>query len=91
VVRLAEALAIPVATTLAGRGILLDDHVLAAGGLGHHRQEITKRLLPNADVVLGIGTRFEQQKLTGSRINLPAPAATYIQIDVDPAEIVARW
>jgi len=87
VVRLAEALAIPVATTLAGRGILPDDHVLAAGGLGHHRQEITKRLLPNADVVLGIGTRFEQQETNWKPDYLPAPAATYIQIDVDPAEI----
>src|SRR6266851_505394 len=87
VLRLAEALAIPVATTLAGRGILPDDHVLAAGGLGHHRQEITKRLLPNADVVLGIGTRFEQQETNWKPDYLPAPAATYIQIDVDPAEI----
>lgn len=87
VARLAELLAIPVATTLAGRGILPDDHALAAGGLGHHRQEITKRLLPNADVVLGIGTRFEQQETNWKPEYLPAPAATYIQIDVDPAEI----
>src|SRR5216684_2755736 len=73
VLRLAEALAIPVATTLAGRGILSDDHVLAVGGLGHHRQEITKRLLPNADVVLGIGTRFEQQETNWKPDYLPAP------------------
>src|SRR5229473_2722456 len=64
VLRLAEALAIPVATTLAGRGILSDDHVLAVGGLGHHRQEITWK--PDY---------------------LPAPGATYIQIDMDPVEI----
>jgi acetolactate synthase-1/2/3 large subunit len=85
--RLAEALAIPVVTTLAGRGILPDDHALAAGGLGHHRQEITKALLPNADVVLAIGARFEQQETNWKPDYLPAPGATYIQIDVDPVEI----
>jgi acetolactate synthase-1/2/3 large subunit len=87
VTRLAEALAIPVTTTLAGRGILPDDHALAAGGLGHHRQEITKLLLPNADVILGIGARFEQQETNWRPDYLPSPQATYIQIDLDPAEI----
>jgi acetolactate synthase I/II/III large subunit len=85
--RLAEALSIPVVTTLAGRGILPDDHALAAGGLGHHRQAITKVLLPNADVVLGIGARFEQQETNWKPDYLPAPGATYIQVDVDPVEI----
>jgi acetolactate synthase I/II/III large subunit len=87
VTRLAEALAIPVITTLAGRGILPDDHKLAAGGLGHHRQELTKALLPNADVIIGIGARFEQQETNWKPDYLPSPKATYIQIDVDAAEI----
>jgi len=85
--QLAEMLTVPVATTLAGRGILPDDHELAAGGLGHHRQEITKHLLPDADVVIGIGARFEQQETNWKPDYLPSPSATYIQIDVDPAEI----
>jgi acetolactate synthase-1/2/3 large subunit len=87
VIRLAEALAIPVTTTLAGRGILPDDHALAAGGLGHHRQDITQFLLPNADVVIAIGARFEQQETNWKPEYLPSPQATYIQIDVDPAEV----
>jgi acetolactate synthase-1/2/3 large subunit len=87
VTRLAETLAIPVITTLAGRGILPDDHNLAAGGLGHHRQELTKSLLTNADVVIGIGTRFEQQETNWKPDYLPPVDATYIQIDVDPVEI----
>lgn len=85
--QLAEMLAVPVATTLAGRGILSDDHELAAGGLGHHRQVITKALLPNADVVIGIGARFEQQETNWKPDYLPAPTASYIQIDIDPVEI----
>lgn len=85
--QIAEMLAIPVATTLAGRGILPDDHELTAGGLGHHRQEITKHLLPDADVVIGIGARFEQQETNWKPGYLPSSSATYIQIDVDPVEI----
>jgi acetolactate synthase-1/2/3 large subunit len=85
--QLAEALGSPVITTLAGRGILPDDHELAAGGIGHHRQDVTKFLLPNADVVIGIGARFEQQETNWKPDYLPAPAATYIQIDIDPNEI----
>jgi acetolactate synthase-1/2/3 large subunit len=84
---LAELLSVPVMTTLAGRGILPDDHALAAGGIGHHRQDITKYLLPNADVVIGIGARFEQQETNWKPAYLPAPSATYIQIDIDPVEI----
>jgi acetolactate synthase-1/2/3 large subunit len=87
VAELAELLAIPVATTLAGRGILADDHDLAVGGLGHHRQDITRKLLPEADVILGIGCRFEQQETNWKPDYLPDPAATYIQIDIDPAEL----
>lgn len=84
---LAERLAIPVATTLAGRGILPDDHPLAAGGLGHHRQAITARLLPEADVVLGLGCRFEQQETNWKPGYVPDSTATYIQVDLDPTEI----
>jgi acetolactate synthase-1/2/3 large subunit len=87
VVALAERLAIPVITTLAGRGIVSDDHVLMAGGLGHHRTAITKKLLPEADVVIGIGARFEQQETNWQPSYLPDPKATYIQIDTDPDEI----
>jgi acetolactate synthase I/II/III large subunit len=87
IAKLAELLASPVATSLAGRGILPDDHPLAVGGLGHHRQAITKKLLPAADVVLGVGCRFEQQETNWKPDYLPNPSATYIQVDIDPAEI----
>ena len=84
---LAELLQAPVITTLAGRGSLPDDHPLAAGGIGHHRTWLTRRLLPEADVVLGIGCRFEEQETNWRPDFLPAPEARYIQVDIDPAEI----
>jgi len=85
--RLAEALEAPVITTLSGRGSLPDDHALAAGGIGHHRTRLTKKLLPEADVVLGLGCRFEEQETNWRPTFLPDAGATYIQVDIDPAEI----
>lgn len=84
---LAEALAIPVLTSLAGRGAISDDHPLSAGGLGAHRTRVSKQLLADADVVLGLGFRFEEMETTWRPGFVPAPDATYIQVDIDAAEI----
>lgn len=84
---LAELLAIPVLTSLAGRGILADDHPLAAGGLGAHRNPLSKRLLAEADCVLGLGTRFEEMETNWRPGFVPDPSATYIQVDTDGSEI----
>jgi len=87
VVQLAERLQAPVLTSLAGRGILPEDHPLAAGGLGAHRNLVSKRLLAEADVVLGLGTRFEEMETNWRPGAVPAPDACYIQVDIDPSEI----
>jgi acetolactate synthase I/II/III large subunit len=84
---LAELLAIPVLTSLAGRGSIPDDHPLSAGGLGTHRNPHSKRLLAEADVVLGLGCRFEEMETNWRPGALPAPEATYIQVDIDAAEL----
>jgi len=85
--QLAEALGAPVITTLAGRGSLADDHPLAAGGIGHHRTWLTAKLLPEADVVLGLGARFEEQETNWRPTFVPDAGACYVQVDIDPAEI----
>jgi acetolactate synthase-1/2/3 large subunit len=84
---LAESLAIPVVTSLAGRGILPDDHALAAGGLGAQRNPLSKRLLAEADCVLGLGAKFEEMETNWLPGYVPAPEATYIQVDIDGSEI----
>ena len=84
---LAELLAIPVLTSLAGRGSIPDDHPLSMGGLGAHRNPVSKRLLAEADVVLGLGTRFEEMETNWRPGFVPSPSAAYIQVDIDPAEI----
>jgi acetolactate synthase I/II/III large subunit len=84
---LAEMSAIPVLTSLAGRGSIPDDHPLSAGGLGAHRNRLSKRLLGEADVILGLGTRFEEMETNWRPGSVPSPEACYIQVDVDPVEI----
>ncbi|GAB3616922.1 acetolactate synthase 3 large subunit [Okibacterium endophyticum] len=84
---LAEKIAAPVITSLAGRGIVPEDHLLAVGGLGAHRNPVSKRLLQEADVVLGLGTRFEEMETNWQPGALPAATATYIQVDIDPTEL----
>jgi acetolactate synthase-1/2/3 large subunit len=86
-VALAELLAAPVLTSLAGRGSIPDDHPLSAGGLGPHRNRLSKRLLGSADVVLGVGCRFEEMETNWRDGFVPDPGACYIQVDIDAAEI----
>ncbi len=84
---LAESLSAAVITTLAGRGAIDDDHPLSVGGLGVHRNPLSKRLLAEADVVLALGARFEEMETNWRPGFLPSPAARVIQVDIDPAEI----
>jgi acetolactate synthase-1/2/3 large subunit len=74
---LAEALQAPVVMSSNGRGALSDRHYLAQNTLAG------MRLLPDADAVLAVGTRFLQPATSWG---LPAGATT-IQVDVDPAEV----
>lgn len=84
---LAERLVSPVLTSLAGRGVIPDDHPLSAGGLGAHRTHLSKRLLGESDVILGLGTRFEEMETNWTPSAVPPREATYIQVDIEPAEL----
>lgn len=86
-VRLAERLAAPVLTTLSGRGSIPDSHPLSAGGLGGHRNDLSKRLLAEADVVLSLGARWEQMECNWTPSFVPAADAIFIQADILPDAI----
>ena len=83
----AESLSAPVITTLSGRGSIDDDHPLSVGGLGAHRNPLSKRLLAEADVILSLGARFEEMETNWRPAALPSPVARVIQVDIDAAEI----
>jgi 3D-(3,5/4)-trihydroxycyclohexane-1,2-dione acylhydrolase (decyclizing) len=54
----AEATGIPVCETQAGRGALVSDHPLSLGAVGATGTAPANRLAREADLVLGIGTRY---------------------------------
>ncbi|RBM21391.1 3D-(3,5/4)-trihydroxycyclohexane-1,2-dione acylhydrolase (decyclizing) [Streptomyces sp. PT12] len=55
---LAEATGIPVACTQAGKGALRHDHPCEVGGIGHTGTAVADDLAREADLVIGVGTRF---------------------------------
>ncbi|GAB3713439.1 acetolactate synthase large subunit [Mariniluteicoccus flavus] len=81
----AEETGIPVVTTLMARGAFPDSHDLHMGMPGMHGAVSAVGALQRADLLVAIGTRFDD-RVTG---HLPsfAPLAKVIHADVDPAEI----
>lgn len=82
---LAEKTQIPVITTLLGRSAFPDAHVLFAGMPGMHGMAYASLAIDEADLVIGLGMRFDD-RITGN-VNLFAPNAKVVHIDIDPAEI----
>lgn len=82
---LAERMDAPVVTTLLGIGVLAEDHPLAAGMLGMHGSANANRMVNDADVILGVGLRFDD-RVTG-KISAFAPNAKIIHADIDPTQL----
>lgn len=76
---------IPVVTTLLGIGALSEKHSMNFGMLGMHGTAYANYAVHNADLIIGIGTRFDD-RITGN-ISEFAKDANVIHIDIDPAEI----
>jgi acetolactate synthase-1/2/3 large subunit len=82
---LAEKAQIPVMTTYLGLGAIPEDHVLALGFMGMHGAYHCNIAADKADVVIGIGMRFDDRAM--GRFADFNPTARVIHIDIDPAEI----
>ena len=83
--KLAELLGAPVITTLMARGAFPDSHQLHLGMPGMHGAVAAVTALQKCDVMLALGTRFDD-RVTG-KLSTFAPDATVIHADIDPAEI----
>ncbi len=84
-VQFAERAQIPIGLTLLGIGGFPRSHPLCLGMVGMHGFTHANRAIHEADVLIGIGMRFDD-RVTG-RISEFAPNAKVIHIDIDPAEI----
>ncbi|UOE43522.1 3D-(3,5/4)-trihydroxycyclohexane-1,2-dione acylhydrolase (decyclizing) [Agromyces larvae] len=79
--RFAEQTGIPVATTQAGGGALPWDHPQYLGGIGATGSTAANRLAADADVVIGIGTRWSDFT-TASRTAFRHPEVRFVNVNV---------
>ncbi|MGP3991719.1 3D-(3,5/4)-trihydroxycyclohexane-1,2-dione acylhydrolase (decyclizing) [Streptomyces sp. 3N207] len=77
----AEATGIPVADTHAGKGAVAWDHPCAVGGIGSTGSYAANELAREADVVLGIGTRYSDFT-TASHTVFGNPHVTFVNLNV---------
>ncbi|MEU0314105.1 3D-(3,5/4)-trihydroxycyclohexane-1,2-dione acylhydrolase (decyclizing) [Nocardioides sp. NPDC006273] len=82
-VELAEATGIPVADTHAGKGAMPWDHPQAVGGVGSTGTPVANRLARDADVVIGVGTRYSDFT-TASRTQFASPDVAFVNLNVAP-------
>lgn len=82
---LAEKGNLPVTTTLMGLGGFPEDHHLSLGMLGMHGTVYANFAVTECDLLIAIGSRFDD-RVTG-KIDEFAPHAKIIHIDIDPASI----
>src|SRR3954470_17141149 len=78
---LAEATGIPVAETQAGKGSLPYDHPCAVGAIGATGTTAANALAREADVVLGVGTRWSDFT-TASRSVFADPDVRFVNLNV---------
>ena len=85
IVELAEMLSIPTATSLNGKGTILENHPLSLGLVGSYSRWCANRIVSEADLVLFIGSH------TGDQVTnywtVPKPGVPVIQVDIDPSEL----
>jgi acetolactate synthase I/II/III large subunit len=86
---LAEALEVPVAHTLMGKGCLHADHPLLLGQSGFWGTPIANDKCRTADLIVAIGTRLAEANSSSwdSRFTFSIPPTRLIHIDADEAEI----
>lgn len=85
IVKLAETIKAPVASTLMGIGAFPGDHELSLGFLGQYGVYAANRAVAEADLLILLGARMGD-RATGKAQEF-AQRAKVVHIDIDPAEI----
>ncbi|HYC45310.1 MAG TPA: thiamine pyrophosphate-binding protein [Burkholderiales bacterium] len=85
IVKLAETLSIPIATSLHARSIVPDDHPLNVGVPGSYSRWCANKAVQAADLVLFIGSHSGGQVTNAWQI--PKLGTPTIQIDINPQEL----
>ncbi|MGC6427393.1 MAG: biosynthetic-type acetolactate synthase large subunit [Akkermansiaceae bacterium] len=83
--KLATTLGCPVTSTLLGKGVFPETHQLSLGMLGMHGTAYANKAMVECDLLLNIGSRFDD-RIIGQPDKFCADAKV-IHIDIDPAEM----
>jgi acetolactate synthase-1/2/3 large subunit len=82
---LVDSAQLPAVVTLMGKGCLPDSHPLNYGAPGMHGSKYANWALNKADLVIAVGSRFDD-RVTG-KVAAFAPGARVIHFDIDAAEV----
>ena len=82
---LVDSAQLPAVVTLMGKGCLPDSHPLNYGAPGMHGSKYANWALNKADLVIAVGSRFDD-RVTG-KLSAFAPGAKVIHFDIDAAEV----
>jgi thiamine pyrophosphate-dependent acetolactate synthase large subunit-like protein len=83
---IADRLAAPVATSLAGMGVFPGSHPLSLGPT--LPSEHTRALIAEADVVLAVGTELSANEAWGPALDV---RGDLVRIDIDPGQLSGRY
>ncbi len=86
---LIEFLDIPVTRSLMGQGAIPDTHPLHVGMTGFWGTDFVNGVTKNADLILGVGTRFAEADSSSwyKDVTFNQSNTTFMQIDLEPAEV----
>lgn len=84
--KFAEAFNIPIAETQAGKGLIPWEHPLNLGGIGVTGGLAANRIARDADLVIGVGTRF-MDFTTSSKWAFQNPQVQFISLNIAPLDV----
>jgi acetolactate synthase I/II/III large subunit len=92
-VKLAERLQIPVASSASGLGAIASDHPLALGLVARNGVYQANHAARQADVLLALGVRFDDRTSSSwlPGYSFTIPPTRLIHVDIDPDEIARNY
>ncbi len=93
IVKLADLLKIPVATTANGKGIIPEDHPQSLGAVGRNGTYMANEACRSCDALLALGVKFDDRQtsswIPGYTFNIPP--TKLIHVEIDPDELARNY
>jgi len=86
---LAEALSLPVATSMGGKGAIREDHELALGVIGRYSRKVANDIMRECDLALVVGCRLGGH--VSNSWQVPPPSTRILHVDVDTNVLGATY